>query len=395
MNKHLMHRWIPLFLLGTALIIVYKTIDNLSGIGTQLAIFGMLLRPFVVGGIFAFLLYLPSSKLERFIRSRNKKFFGKNAHLLAVGVTMVGFLVLLVAAFSVFLPMLYQNIEAFVAQVPAFVTDLKVTLQAMSTTYTWIDNIDLDGLAASASVGHFINWVGLDNVNTYTKGIQTALSVVIDTLLGLVVAVYILIDEVRLKVGLRQGMMALVPTRVVAGFFRICSRVSKVVYSFLYGQSLDALFVGVCCAIAFTIMQLPNAAVMALIFGICSLVPFFGAFIGAGVVTLFTLISVGWLKAVVVLAFILVLQQIDANIVNPRIIGSSLGIRPLAVIFGVTIGGGLFGLPGMLLGAPFMAIVGQFFQEFAEQREKPLFAVMSPEQLVAEEKTEKLEKKKK
>lgn len=377
MRQGLLRKWIPPFLLGAALIILYKTVDNLSGVMGFFSTLTALLRPFVIGGIVAFLLYLPCSKLENFLGGRKLNLLKKRAHIIAVSTTVICFLVILFSVTWLFIPFIYTSVVSFIKQIPSLVDSADKTFDSLVESNNWLvgfANIDFEAIKRALSVNNLIGWLGMDNVQLYTKGLQNVLSTILDVLLGLVIAVYILSDAERLGVGFKNTLTTFLPIKRVNGIFRISGRIGKTVYSFLYGQSLDALFVGSCCAIGFNVMFIPNATELAFIFGVSSLVPYFGAFIGTFICAVFTLISAGWVKALIALAFILVLQQIDGNIVNPRIIGNSLGIRPLAVIFGITVGGGFFGLAGMLLGAPCMAIFTQLFQEYSLQRRQRLDA---------------------
>ncbi len=215
---------------------------------------------------------------------------------------------------------------------------------------------------------NILGWLSLDNIGTYAKFAQTFVTQMIDFILGVVISVYILSDRKRILSGARRVASLALKTRTIDRITKFLIKACHVLYSFFYGQALDALFVGVCSGVGLQIIGVPNAMVLGVVYGTLSLIPYFGAALGIAIVAVFTFLSADLGQFIIALVFIIVLQQVDGNIINPKIIGKSIGIRPIWVIFGVTVGSGLFGVPGMLLGPPIMAIVQETLSDFIAGR---------------------------
>jgi predicted PurR-regulated permease PerM len=223
------------------------------------------------------------------------------------------------------------------------------------------DNLLIDEILARLDLTEYIEAM------PFTEAAQGTMLFFANFGIGIIISVYFLLDREVILEGTKKFISLAFSTATIERIFSFLMRACKILYSFFYGQALDGLFVGTVVAIGFTVLRIDNAAVHGLLFGLFSLIPYFGALVGAAVMTVLALISGGIPQAIVVLIFVTILQQIDGNYVNPKIIGGKLRIKPILVILGVTLGGGMFGLTGMLLGAPAMAIVCEFVVGFTEK----------------------------
>ena len=143
----------------------------------------------------------------------------------------------------------------------------------------------------------------------------------------------------------------------------------EIFFKFLTSQIIDAMIVGILVAIGLSILNVKYAVLLGFIIGLFNLIPYFGAIIGVGISILITIFTGGITKAAIMAVTIIILQQIDANVINPKIIGDSLNISPLLVIFAVTIGGAYFGMLGMFLGVPVVTVIKMLLEEFIEEKE--------------------------
>ena len=360
--------WLIRFLFGAALIVVYKTFDSLDnvlgGLGQLLGV----LSPFFIGAIIAFFLYLPSHKIEKLISGRTRGFFARHARIFSVLAVYLAFFIIVAVALILFLPALYSNARDFLTELPGYINQAKEFIREYSRSLGDLTIVEqwLDSLTMTNIMG----WLGLDNIGTYAKFAQDVVARLIDFTLGVVISVYILNDRKRILGGAKRVLSLALKNRNIERATQFLIKACHVLYSFFYGQALDALFVGVCSGVGLQIIGVPNAMVLGVVYGTLSLIPYFGAVLGIAIVAVFTFLSVGLGQFIIVMIFIVVLQQVDGNIINPKIIGKSIGIRPIWVIFGVTVGSGLFGIPGMLLGPPIMAIVQETVSDFIDSRPK-------------------------
>ena len=373
--------WAGWFLFAVAIIAVYKTFDNFTDILAGLQAILRLLRPFLYGLVIAFLLLPPAKKLEAQLQKLPYGWLQKRARGLSVLLALLAFLLLLTLVLFWFIPTLYQNLSTFILRLPAQLNQAYLYLVQQFDLEVWMQNL-LKQITSKLDMNNILEWLGALNFASYAAGISSLLGQLVDFFLGIILSIYILSDRAAIRANLNRITRLFLSPVHTAELQVLLSRIGNILYSFLYGQATDALFVGVASWLGFWLLQIPNASMLGFFYGLFSLIPYFGAFIGVFTVCIFTLISGGLSKFIIALIFIMVLQQVDANIVNPRIIGNSIGIKPLYVIFGATFFGGLMGIPGMLLGPPIMAILAELLDRYLLTREAgmevPAAATSSP-----------------
>ena len=151
-------------------------------------------------------------------------------------------------------------------------------------------------------------------------------------------------------------------------FVRYFTNGNQIFFRFISSQVIDGFVVAVITCIAMSIIGVKYSLLLGVFIGISNLIPYFGAIVGVGVSIIITLLTGGWKQAIIMAIVVVVLQQIDANIINPRITGSRLQISPLLVIFAVTIGGAYFGVIGMFIAVPIATLIKLMVQDFIEEK---------------------------
>ncbi|MDD6279178.1 MAG: AI-2E family transporter [Oscillospiraceae bacterium] len=181
--------------------------------------------------------------------------------------------------------------------------------------------------------------------------------------IGLVVSVYLLFNKERFCARLKQLVFAIFEEKKSMRILHICGEANKVFLSFLSGKALDSLIIGILCSIAMTILDLPYIALISVVIGVTNMIPFFGPLIGA-IPTGFLILLSSPKKALVFAIMILILQQLDGNVIGPKILGNQLGINAFWILFSIIIGGGMFGFIGMLFAVPVFAVIRPLMLEF-------------------------------
>jgi predicted PurR-regulated permease PerM len=175
-------------------------------------------------------------------------------------------------------------------------------------------------------------------------------------LLGFIISVYLLSSKEKLLLQLKKIVDLFVPKRIIAPMMEILKLSHKKVGRFLVTKIINAFIVGILCFIITCLFNTPYSPLISVIVGIANIIPFLGPFIGA-ILGVFIVLTVDYLKAFWFAIFIFILQQIDANIIGPRLLGSSIGLSGFWIMFSVIIGGGLFGVLGMMLGVPIFSVI--------------------------------------
>lgn len=190
-----------------------------------------------------------------------------------------------------------------------------------------------------------------------------------NVLMGLVISIYIILDMKKLKRSARKVVYALSPKKKEQEVWETMKQCSHIFNGFLIGKMIDSLIIGILCLIAMSILKLPYALLLSLIVCITNMIPYFGPIIGAipGVM-IYLFIDIRY--ALIFALMILILQQFDGLYLGPKILGDQTGIKPLWVIFGITVGGAYFGVMGMFLGVPVVAVIMYLLQLFLDKKLK-------------------------
>ncbi len=356
-----------LFLLGLALIVVYKAFDSLGWIWAVFTRLLSILTPFVIGFIIAFLLFGPVNRIDGFFRKRKAKFFQKAARPLSVLIVYVLALGVIAGLTYTVIPALVSTVKDFVENIPTYYANLLSFLQVYTQPGGLLENFDVQGKIQEvyALVQQYLT---VERILTYISSISQVTSSVVDGILAIIVSVYMLLGKESLISASKSVLGLIFKPRTMGSLSLYAQKTSRIFYNYIYSQLLDALVVGILATIGFLLARMPNAPVFGMLLGIMNMVPYFGALIGGVLSVLIMLLSGNLYGALFIAIYIIVMQQIDANIIQPRIIGENVGIRPIYVLLGITTFGGLFGFWGIFLGAPCMAVVQMLLVDYIHYR---------------------------
>ena len=193
-------------------------------------------------------------------------------------------------------------------------------------------------------------------VTSLTTGIYAVLRGILDVLIGFVVACYVLSNMELFMAKSKMVLYSIFPLRSSKRILKAIRFTDTAFMSFISGKVIDSAIIGVICYICCAIMRMPYVVLVSVVVGVTNIIPVFGPFIGAVPTALIILLD-SPMKCLIYVIFILVLQQIDGNIIGPKILGSSTGINGFWIMFAILLGGGLFGFIGMLLGVPVFVVI--------------------------------------
>lgn len=360
--------WVAIFTVGLLLILVYKLLDNFTQIGEWIGTLFSVLAPFLVGLLIAYLLYMPCRGIENlFKRIKKRNFINKHARILSVATVYIIAILIIVIALIFVIPAIIDSAIEFVNNIQNY---YNATLQAIdqlpaesflksdiiTNTIAKIQNIDLE------------RFTSLESIINYLKGAFNIVSGIFNAFVAFVVSIYILVERAQILKFLKKFAKAVFKKDTYSKVGEYFNKSNEIFFKFLASQFLDAIIVGVLVSVAMSIIGVRYAVLLGFMIGLFNLIPYFGAIVAVIVAVIVTIFTGGFGQAIIMAIVVIVLQQIDANIINPKIVGSSLKMSPLLVIFAVTIGGAYFGVLGMFLSVPIMAVVKLLIEEFIEYR---------------------------
>lgn len=373
---------LTLFATAAAVILLFFALQNLGKIFGAVDTLVGIMMPFLYGLIMAYLL----SPLYNLVTRKTYHKLTENwknkprAFLAAKVVATVISLIVLFAVFAavgaLLIPQIVKSIVALVTVMPdrlqAFNDWLTNTLggtryEALTSTLNkTVDN-------AYDNIMVFVQEKIMPNVGDYmgmvSQGVYMTLKTVMDIFIGVIAAVYFLNSKEKFKAQARKITRAMCSRQKTEEIFEFCNYTNRTFGGFITGNIIDSIVVGLICFLFMWILGIPYAALCSTIVAVTNLIPFFGPFIGA-IPSAIIICIMDPIKALEFLIMILVLQQIDGNIVAPRILGGTTGLASFWVMFTIILAGGLFGIAGMILGVPVFAVFYHYFKRFTEKRLK-------------------------
>lgn len=367
-------KWFYWLLLGIALIIVYKALDNFTDIMTGIQTFLEILAPFLVGLFIAYLLYLPCRKVEAVCQKN--KWLRKIARPLSVILVYLIAVLLIVILICFIFPVITQSIVDLVNNIQGYYETTIKNFNELPEDSFWKSEM-LQQTVKGVQDLDIKQYFQLDKILAYLQNAVSAVISVFDVFVAVIVSVYILLERKQIISFLRRLASAVFPKKTYENIDKYFNNSNEIFFRFISAQFLDAIVVGVLVTIAMSIMGIKYAPLLGFFIGLFNMIPFVGAIIAVGISAIITLITGGLSQAILMLIVVIILQQIDANIINPKIIGKSLKMSPLLVLFAITVGGAYFGILGMFLAVPVIAVIKIIVEDFInfknaqKEREEP------------------------
>lgn len=366
-------RYAAWFILGVALIIIFKTIDSFGAIFSWIGDLVSLLMPFFLAALLAFILYTPCKKLEKLYKKIKLKFISKRARVFSVATMYIILIIFIIILVNIIFPALSESVVELAKSLPNYYNMAKEFLMNQPEDSLWVRlNVigiinNLEEINISETI---LSWLNFDNITQYIQGIASVAGVIFDIFVTFVVSVYILLERSDIKSFGKNLLKAICTKDGYERFSKYYRETNSIFYRFITAQIVDAIIVGIITSIAMTIMNVKYATLLGFLIGIMNVIPYFGAIIGVAISVIITIFTGGWIKALWLCLVLIILQQIDANIINPKILGNSLQISRILIIFAVTFFGAYFGVLGMFLGVPIIAMIKVFVLDYIDEKNK-------------------------
>jgi len=350
-------RLIPILIIA---FVLFKLINNfqvfINGIKFFLSIISYITWAFGI----AYLL----NPIMMFVEKKLKA--GRIIGMISVYILLAGF----VAFFAiVIVPVIITNIREMVESIPRYVYTARQWLDSLTIHSEWIDKEEIASLLQQIA-GHLVER-GKDflelSLSEIFRNMISFTSTLVKFLIGSVISIYLLKDKEILISSIKRLIYAILKKDHADILMGVASKANRMFARFLLGKMVDSLIIGILCFIGLILLKVRYTLLISLIVGITNMIPYFGPLIGIIPAVLLT-VFYDPVKAFWVLLFIFILQQFDGWILGPKILGESIGLKPFWIIVGILVGGGLFGVIGMLLGAPCVAVIRLFLSEYIDRR---------------------------
>lgn len=373
------------FLVVAASIMFYFLFLRFSNLFSGFGIIINILKPIIYGLAFAYLLHPIVANIEErltplFEKKMKKEGAGKRlARTIGIAIALVVTIVFIVMMCNLIIPELYNSIKNMIYTVPSQLNTWMAKLNSMET-----DNSTLGVIAENIikqGTEYFQTWLKTDllkqiNIimSNLTVGVVRFVSEMLNVVIGLIVSIYVLNSKELFAGQCKKIIYAIMTPGHANMTLHITRKSNKIFGGFIIGKIIDSLIIGVLCFIGLSIIKMPYTLLVSVVVGVTNVIPFFGPYIGAIPCSILILLE-DPTKGIYFIIFIIFLQQLDGNVIGPKILGDATGLSAFWVIFSILLGGGLFGFIGMIMGVPTFAviyyIVGMIINQKLEKKKLP------------------------
>lgn len=324
-----------------------------------------IIQPFIIGFILAFIFNIPMKLFEKKLPIQNEKQRKIVSAILAILlVILVLFIVIMVVV-----PQVIENIRTLIDNLPDIFNQAEKWL-----TYFFEDiRLSPELLEKFNNFQTSFTQTAISTITTLAPNIASGVSYVttgvINVFVGFVMAVYMLFSKDKLIRQIKKFAKAIFNEHHYQQIREVVCLTGITFENFLAGQLTESVIIGVLCYIGCVILDIPYASIAAIVIGFTNIIPYFGPIIGAAISSVL-IVFVSPVKAIIFLVFSTLLQQFESNLIYPHVVGNSVGLSALWVLFAVTVGGGLFGIPGMVFGLPTFSVIYELLRRWTNYRLK-------------------------
>lgn len=322
-----------------------------------------IIQPFIIGFILAFIFNIPMKFFEKKLAIQNKK---KRRVVSAILSVLLILLVLLLVVMVV-VPQVIENVRTLIDNLPSIFAQaekwLNYVFEEIRLSPDLLNKInEFQTRFAQTFISTLTAWA--PNIASGVSYITTS---VINIFMGFVMAIYMIFSKDKLIRQVKKFAHALFNDQHYQYISEVVKLTGTTFENFLAGQLTESIIIGVLCYIGCMILDIPYASIAAIVIGFTNIIPYFGPIIGA-VISSVLILFVSPVKALIFLVFSTLLQQFESNLIYPHVVGNSVGLSALWVLFAVSVGGGLFGIPGMVFGLPTFSVIYELLRRWTNYR---------------------------
>jgi len=359
---------IPYFIFAIAIIIVYNLVNDTSTLSNITGNIWNTIKPFYYGFLLAYIINLPFGAFKRLFAKSKIKFIKKIGAILSAVITIILFSSILFAVLYFFIPYIVKSVTTFIANLPVY-------YQGVLSLINYINNLDLFGIYIDpdiilSTLHEMVRNLNIDNVSSTIKAIFGVSSAVFTGILAFISSIYIVIEKDKFKAFLRRSLTVFASANICETIFQYSGRLNKNFKRYIQVQTIDGLILGAIVTIILFILRSPYAVLLGVMLGVVNYIPYFGSIFGTLFVVIIVAFTQGMTMAAIAALVLLIAQQIDGNIIQPKLMSGSFSLSPFLVIVSITIGGAASGVFGMIVAIPIVAVLVDIFNNVIAYIEK-------------------------
>lgn len=366
LNKENIQKIVSIIAFGVGF---YWLLNNLTGVGDFIHRFFRLLFPFILGGVIAFILNIPMTKIEKFIKKKLKR---KKTHFpvrtISITLALLIFFAVIVAISFLLIPELIENIQLLISNIPQVVSDVQDWALKLADDYPDIQKqieaaFESNGTSFNDFIVSILNHVINGSLNFFSSLVSGLFTV----FTAIVFAIYMLNQKEQLVIGSKKLMYAYVKKQHADKVIDMARLANQTFSKFISGQCVEAVLLGCIFFAVLNLLGFPYALIISVLISITALIPMFGAMI-AMVIGAVLIAVTSPIKAILFIIIFQIIQQIENNFIYPKVVGKSVGLSSMWTLLAVILGGSLMGIVGMIIGLPLASIIYAIIKNETNER---------------------------
>lgn len=329
-------------------------------------------KPFIMGGVIAFLLNLPMKVIEEKVVKplceKNKE-LSRMTRVISLIYTIIIISIIIWIFISYIVPQLVNSLTALTNDIPSYIATLQNEIIKRVNNFHMLQNTAFD---IQAMIQKFLTYVEnimnmfISNLFNFTIGITNFF---MNLFLGIIISMYILLSKEKLILQFKKLIYAFLNKEKCENILYILKLTNNKFSRFILGQSIDGIILGTVFSIVFTLLDIPFALLISIMIPILNFIPIFGTYVGIGISS-FIILMVEPSSVLLFLVLVFTIQQLDGKFIYPVVVGNSLGLSPLWILLAIVVGGNLFGVVGMILGMPLVSVIYELSAKSINERIK-------------------------
>ena len=368
LNSKKLKSLLPYFFLALAVIIAFKVVSEIGFfMGIASRIWGIV-TPFFYGFMLAYIINIPCGGIGRLLEKSKIGFIVKRKQILSILLVLIIFILILALMLHLIIPAIYDSIRLFIAN---FQTHYENTMRIIDR----INNLELFGIHISLDriASRITDAFGAFSIEDILSPLNAVIGVgtaIFSGFIAFISSIYILIEKDKFKAYAHRLLKAFTSAWLYDATITYASKLNHNFRQYIFTQTIDGLILGTLVAIQLYILGSPYFLVLGIILGILNYIPYFGSIVGSIIAIAVVMFTQGLGIGTIAAVTLLITQQIDGNIIQPKLMGGSFSLSPLLIIVSITIGGALYGILGMIVAIPIVALLKEMLENIILYREQ-------------------------
>ena len=373
MNSHEtgLKRWVAPFVFAICVIAFFKMFDYIPMVVALIERFGNALAPFVLGAAIAYILNMPCKKINGLLKKVKIQFINKHSKGFSVILTMLFVFSIIYLVINAVVPILVEQVVGL-ARILQMVYERIIRDPQYLVYFAYFEEFFPDFHWQTFLSTSNLTQSVMDNVLVSIKNIIKISSSLFSLFISVVSSIYFLLFSEAILSFFVRLIYAFSPKKVVTIFFKYAGQLNSYFYQYISCQIIDGIILGTAVTIGLSVLNIDYAILFGILLGVLNIIPYFGSIFGTLLTIIIIIFSHGLTTGITASIFLLITQQLDANVVQPKLLGDSFKLNPLFVISSISIGGYYYGILGMILALPIGAVLRNIVVDLMEAREEKL-----------------------